>query len=88
MVALDFSTAALIAVFYLVLGKLPIVPLFTVMLMLLYGISGTYQPAVQASIPALVEGGGLMSANAVINAVNSLAGLLGPVLGLSLIHIW
>ncbi len=88
MVALDFSTAALIAVFYLVLGRLPIVPLFTVMLMLLYGISGAYQPAVQASIPALVEGGGLMSANAVINAVNSLAGLLGPVLGGVLYGLW
>ena len=50
MVILDFSTAILITVFYLSLGKVPTVPLFIVVLMLLYGISGTYQPAVQASI--------------------------------------
>ena len=40
MVALDFSTAALIAVFYLVLGRLPIVPLFTVMLACVINIGG------------------------------------------------
>ena len=48
MVGLDFSTAAIIMLFYFSLGKIPTVPLFIVVLMLLYGISGTYQPAVQA----------------------------------------
>ena len=55
MVILDFLTAAIITIFFLLLGKLPIVPLIMVTLMLLYGISGTYQPTVQASIPALVS---------------------------------
>ena len=53
MVGLDFSTAAIIMLFYFSLGKIPTVPLFIVTLMLLYGISGTYQPAVQASVPLL-----------------------------------
>ena len=51
MVGLDFSTAIIITLFYLSLGKLPMVPLFIVFLMLLYGISGAYQPSVQASVP-------------------------------------
>lgn len=81
MVGLDFSTAVLITLFYLVLGRVPIIPLFIVVLMLLYGISGTYQPTVQASIPLLVSGEHLMPANAAINQIASLAGLLGPVIG-------
>lgn len=81
MVILDFFTAALITVFYLVLGRVPAVPLFLVALMLLYGISGAYQPAVQASIPVLVSDDKLMAGNAVINQVSTLSGLLGPVIG-------
>lgn len=81
MVILDFSTAAIVLVFLLVLGKLPIVPLFILVLMLLYGISGAYQPAVQASIPALVSGEQILPAGAVVNQVASLAGLLGPIVG-------
>ena len=50
----DFSTAGIIAGFSILMGTAPAIPLFIVTLMLLYGISGTYQPAVQASIPALV----------------------------------
>ena len=71
MVGLDFSTAAIIMFFYFSLGKIPTVPLFIVVLMLLYGISGTYQPAVQASVPLLVAKDKLMAGNAVINQVNS-----------------
>lgn len=81
MVVLDFSTAALIAIFTLLLDRAPLVPLFIIVLMLLYGISGTYQPAVQASIPLLVHPERLIAANAVINQVNTLSNLLGPVLG-------
>lgn len=81
MVVLDFSTAALIAIFTLLLDRAPLVPLFIIVLMFLYGISGTYQPAVQASIPLLVHPERLIAANAVINQVNTLSNLLGPVLG-------
>ncbi len=88
MVGLDFSTAAIIMLFYFSLGKIPTVPLFIVTLMLLYGISGTYQPAVQASVPLLVAKEKLMAGNAVINQVNTLSGLLGPVIGGVMFTLW
>lgn len=81
MVALDFCTAALIIIFGIFLGKLPIVPLMTAVLMILYGISGAYQPSVQASIPLLADEENLMMGNAAINMVSTLSSLLGPVIG-------
>lgn len=80
MVALDFSTGSLILIFTLLLGRVPLVPLTVACLILLYGIAGAYQPAVQASIP-LLAGQRLTQANAVINMVGTLSGLLGPVIG-------
>ena len=74
--------------FYFSLGKIPTVPLFIIALMLLYGISGTYQPAVQASVPLLVAKEKLMAGNAVINQVNTLSGLLGPVVGGVMFTLW
>ena len=81
MVVLDFTTAAVILIFSFALGKISLVPLMIAVLMILYGISGIYQPAVQASIPLITEKQFLMQGNAVINMVSTLAGLLGPVIG-------
>ena len=81
MVALDFTTAAVILIFSFALGKVSLVPLMIAVLMMLYGISGIYQPAVQASIPLIAEKQFLMQGNAVINMVSTLAGLLGPIIG-------
>ena len=81
MVALDFTTAAVILIFSFALGKVSLVPLMIAVLMILYGISGIYQPAVQASIPLIVERQLLMQGNAVINMVSTLAGLMGPIIG-------
>lgn len=81
MVGLDFLTAAIVGILMIVLGKVAIVPLFIAVLMLLYGISGTYQPAVQASIPALVTQDKIMTASAIINQISALAGFLGPIIG-------
>lgn len=81
MVLLDFSTAGLILLFTLLLGRAPLAPLIAACLMLLYGIAGAYQPAVQASIPLLAPPEQLTRANAVINMVDTLAALLGPVIG-------
>ncbi|MEG0339969.1 MAG: MFS transporter [Oscillospiraceae bacterium] len=81
MVALDFLTAGIIFVFFLSIGKVALVPLIIVVLMLLYGISGTYQPTVQASIPILIASENILSASAIVNQVGSLAGLLGPIIG-------
>lgn len=88
MVFLDFGTALLIMAFYLTLGRFPTVPLIIVTLMLLYGISGAYQPAVQASIPLLVSLDKLLLGNAIINQVNTLSGLLGPIIGGILFGLW
>ncbi|MEG1069264.1 MAG: MFS transporter [Ruthenibacterium sp.] len=81
MVILDFLTAGIIFTLFLSIGKFPLVPLLMVDLMLLYGISGAYQPAVQASIPVLVRHEDILSAGAIVNQVSSLAGLLGPIIG-------
>ncbi len=81
MVVLDFTTAVVILIFSFALGKVSLVPLMIAVLMILYGISGIYQPAVQASIPLIAEKQFLMQGNAVINMVSTLAGLLGPIIG-------
>lgn len=81
MVVLDFTTAAVILLFGFALGKIPLVPLMIAVLMILYGIFGIYQPAVQASIPLITQRQLLMQGNAVINMVSTLAGLLGPIIG-------
>ena len=81
MVCLDFLTAGVITVFSWLLGIVPIIPLFITVLMLLYGISGTYQPAVQASIPALVPKEKILSANAIVNHIGALANFIGPIIG-------
>ena len=81
MVILDFVTAAVILLFLLLMGGNHLILLLTVTLMLLYGIAGAYQPAVQASIPALVEQTHFMAANSIINTIGSFASLAGPMLG-------
>lgn len=81
MVVLDFSTAALVLFILLLLGKMDVVALIFTALFLLYGIQGAYQPAVPASIPALLSHEYIMQGNAVINLVSSFSGLLGPVIG-------
>ena len=81
MVCLDFLTAGVITVFSWLLGIIPIIPLFITVLMLLYGISGTYQPAVQASIPALVPKEKILSANAIVNQIGALANFIGTIIG-------
>ena len=81
MVVLDFSTSLLVLAIIILLGKMNLVVLLLCALFALYGISGAYQPAVQASIPVLLSGEHIMQGNAVINLVSSFAGLIGPVIG-------
>ena len=85
---LDFLTAGLTLCYCLLWGKVPLVPLIIVTLMLLYAIAGAYQPAVQASLPLLLAPDHLTQGNAVINMVNTLANLLGPVLGGVIFGLW
>lgn len=88
MVCLDFFTALLMLFYALTYEKLSLVPLLVCVLMLLYGIQGAYQPAVQSSLPVLVSSAHLLSGNAVINGVNSFAGIIGPVLGGFIFGFW
>jgi len=88
MVTLDFLTAALMLVLYLMIGKVDLVGLLIITLMFLYGIQGAYQPAVQASMPLLQGKEYLLSANALINQVNSLSGLMAPIFGGVLFGLW
>lgn len=81
MVGLDFITAIIVTACYLLLDKVPVIPLLMVVLMLLYGIAGMEQPTVQASVPALVKKEGVLKANAIVNQVGSLANFIGPILG-------
>ena len=81
MVGLDFATAVLVFAYSQLRGHFGLVPLLVVTLMLLYAIQGAYSPAVQGAIPVLVDDENLMSANAVINGVSSISGIVGPVLG-------
>ncbi len=81
MVTLDFFTAAVILIFFLLMDKGNLTALLTITLMLLYGIAGAYQPSVQAAIPSLVNQGHFMAANSIINTISSFAALTGPVLG-------
>lgn len=88
MVILDFFTSVLMLLFLLLMGRVNLVVLLIVTLMILYGVQGTYQPAVQASIPALESEKNILAANAVINQVSTLANILGPVLGGVLFGMW
>ena len=81
MVILDFFTAAIILAFSMLMSEISLVPLLTITLMLLYGIAGAYQPAVQAGIPSLVHQEHVMEANAIINTISSFASFMGPILG-------
>lgn len=88
MVILDFFTSALMLGLLLLMGKVNLVVLLIVCLMILYGIQGAYQPAVQASIPVLANEKNLLTANSVINQVSTLAGILGPIIGGVLFGMW
>jgi len=75
---LDASTTVLIVGYILASGfTAAIIPIIIVKLMALNAIQGVYMPAVSASVPALVNEGRLVSANSVVNLVNSLSGIGG-----------
>lgn len=81
MVVLDLLSGLCITVYAFVLfaGRDNYVIAGTVM-MILSGIATLYQPAVNASIPSIVEDEDLTSANGVVQQVSSLSNFLGPIL--------
>lgn len=82
MVILDIITALVTFVFIINIHSISnVVVVVTILLVTLSIIQSFYQPAVQSSIPLIVEREKILEANAVVSLVNSLATLLGPVLG-------
>lgn len=81
MVGLDFFTAALLLIFSAVTQVVN--PIITIMvtMMILFGIQALYQPSVQASIPFLETDKNLLKANSLINQVNAISSILGPIIG-------
>ena len=80
-VFLDFFTAAGAFAYLWAIGALSVVPVTIVMLMLLISINGMMSAATDSSYPLIVPQDQLVRANSVAMAVNTLAMMLGPVLG-------
>lgn len=80
MTILDFVTAGLIVFYDAVYGSAGNLAAVTIFMILLTLIQAFYQPSVQASIPLLASQEQLMAANGIVMQVQSLAGLLGPIL--------
>ena len=79
MALLDLVTAA-------GLPHLPLLPLVLTVLGSLYAIQGLYQPVVRACLPLLLNGTQLLRGNAVIQLVDTVDELLGPLLGAVLLE--
>lgn len=83
MVFLDFSTCGVILIygFFINNSMVNITTITGILLVLLSIIQAIYQPAVNSSIPLLQKKDNIIKANAIVNQVLTLSGLLGPVLG-------
>ncbi len=81
MVALDFFTGILMLFFHITINTISLVPLIIATLMILYSISGLYQPTVQASVPMLLDEKILVQGNGIVSSISSLANLVAPMIG-------
>ncbi len=81
MVTLDFLTGLVMLFFYLTMDGVSLIPLLIATLMVLYSISGLYQPTVQASVPVLLDDKILMQGNGIVSSIGALANLVAPVIG-------
>ena len=86
MAVLDTVSAIGMAAAAAAMPGVPVTPLVLAALCLLYAVEGLYQPAVQASLPLLLDGAALARGNAVIQLVDTIDELLGPLLGSVLLH--
>ena len=87
MAALDLAAAGLALGAAASADNLPIVLWAPAALCALYALQGLYQPVVRASLPLLLAGDRLVQGNAVIQLVDTLDELLGPLLGSALL-VW
>ena len=81
MILLDCFTGFLLLSFTYLITQASSLALVAITMIILSIIQSFYQPAVQASIPLLVDEEKLMQANGITVQVNALATLLGPILG-------
>lgn len=86
MAVLDTVSAIGMAAAAAAMPGVPVTPLVLAALCLLYAVEGLYQPAVQASLPLLLDGAALARGNAVIQLVDTIDELLGPLAGSILLH--
>lgn len=86
MAVLDTVSAIGMAAAAAAMPGAPVTPLVLAALCLLYAVEGLYQPAVQVSLPLLLNGAALARGNAVIQLVDTIDELLGPLLGSVLLH--
>ncbi len=81
MVTLDFITGLLMLFFYITMNSVSLIPLIVVALIILFSISGLYQPTVQASIPMLLDEKILVSGNGIVSSISGLSNLISPFIG-------
>ncbi|WP_102273633.1 MFS transporter [Cytobacillus massiliigabonensis] len=81
MICLDLLTSLVCFLFLTQLGTSQIVFLVGSVMIVLSIIQSMYQPAVQSSIPLLVDNRHLLQANGIVVQVNALANFSGPILG-------
>lgn len=86
MALLDLVTTGIAAAAAAGLPHLPLLPLVLTVLGSLYAIQGLYQPVVRACLPLLLNGTQLLRGNAVIQLVDTVDELLGPLLGAVLLE--
>ena len=87
MVVLDLAAAGLALGAAASADDLPTVLWAPAALCALYALQGLYQPVVRASLPLLLAGDRLVQGNAVIQLVDTLDELLGPLLGSTLLGV-
>ena len=87
MVVLDLAAAGLALGAAASADNLPTVLWAPAALCALYALQGLYQPVVRASLPLLLAGDRLVQGNAVIQLVDTLDELLGPLLGSALLGV-
>ena len=87
MVVLDLAAAGLALGAAVSADDLPTVLWVPAALCALYALQGLYQPVVRASLPLLLAGDRLVQGNAVIQLVDTLDELLGPLLGSALLGV-
>ncbi|MEJ8555096.1 MFS transporter [Tepidibacter sp. Z1-5] len=80
MIILDLLTAIIMIAFGITLSGSPSVLTISIVLILLSVIQSFYQPTVQASIPVLLSEDNILKGNAIVNQINGLSNLLGPIL--------